>query len=330
MVVLLVVVAGLSLGSAAVAAQNDPASRLEAFQGEALGTGYSVEVSDGPGIFRAEGRSGCEFVALSTDDSGAQGCASVRGGSDGLADYGLVCETGGRFLYGLVSSTTVSVEATTSSGPRVSGRLHPLPGPWAAKARVWLLALPSALALHSIEALDGHGAVIAKYRIAAGQLHCASPLGSAGGHAHENVNWTYTLKRTRGAGSIPNFCQVLEISQPDIPFTQVGYDVDCTTAGLAGHGLFRDGAGEHSCSPSYAIFYGLVSRKVSDVEVLLEHGPRLHARLIRIPRSTHLAFDAFVAATPKNDNEVAYVLRTRSGRHFRVPIPPGPPIPVGC
>lgn len=321
-----VLVAGLGVRAAAGAA--GVGREIGALRGEAFDSGYLVGVVDGPGSFGAGGRSGCAEVEISTDDSGSTGCVSVGGASAGLAQYGFVCDRGGRFLYGLVSAGAVSVRGVEGIGRVVVGRVGSLPPRWRFKARAWLVALPRARSLRSIDAVDGHGAVLATYRFASAELRCRSPIAVVRGRAHRNVNWKLMLAKTRGAGATPNICNALDVTVTTRPFAEENVQASCTPVGLAGHGLLIEPGGDHSCSPSYAIFTGLLSRRVASVEVVLKHGRHLNGRVIPIGRSAHLPFNAFVAATANNDDELAYVLHTADGRSHRFPVPQVPPPPA--
>jgi hypothetical protein len=114
------------------------------------------------------------------------------------------------------------------------------------------------------------------------------------------------------------------MSKPVPPFTVTNQSTECEPVSFFRNALFLAPASqvEHSCSPSYEIFSGLVSREVSSVTVVLEHGGRLRARSLH---TTGIPFNAFVVATRHNDNEIAYLLRSRDRQTHRVQIHRGPP-----
>ncbi len=320
---LLVLVAGLMLQERVVGAQTVGSRQMEAFQGEAFGTGYSVAVSDGPGSFRFAGRSRCVDLELSTDDGGAPGCASASGRSGGLAGYGLVCAGSGRFLSGLIPETRVALRGTTAAGGVVAGQVRALPAGWIVKGNVWLIALPRTEALTSVEALNRSGTVIFRYRFTPHELRCSSPVAAVGGRVHKNVSWTFKVTKTRGAGRVNDSCTALDISMPTGGLTAGNGSLSCGPVSLTGRALLLGTDGEHSCSPSYAIFSGLVARRVTRVEVILKGGRRLQARLVRIAPSARLPFNAFVSANARNGDEIAFVVHTRSGQSQRFALSQG-------
>ena len=293
---------------------------FRALEGESFGVSYFLTAFAGPGIFRGSERD-CHYLVLEAGPWGATGCASAR---RGLADYGEVCAEPGRFLYGLAPATAAVVRGVTTGGRPFAGRVQPLPARWQSKASAWILAVAPMVSLRSIEALDSHRHVLVRFALAPSQLRCPRVAAHASGRLPGGVRWKFAVRGTRGAGRIQNVCVARTVSKPVAPFTVTDQFTECEPVSFVRNALFLAPAsqGEHSCSPSYGIFSGLVSRQVSSVTVVLEHGGRLRARGLR---ATGIPFNAFVVATRRNDNEIAYLLRTRDGRTHRVSIGRGLP-----
>ncbi len=321
------IVSVVQLGGTA-AGHAAPVGELNAFHGTTPdGTAYGVLVGRGPGPLGSAGKRGCHDLGISTNDRSAEGCATVAGKAAGLAQYDLVCDGSTKFIAGLVSSTAVRVRGTSGIGAGFDAQVRSLPAVWNSGARAWLLVLPRNEPLDMIRALNRANRVIAVYRFRASRVRCPRPVAVRRGRLQSKVTWRLVLQRIHGAGDTPNFCEELAVSQPSGPFTDVSETGLCSPVGLINHGLLTWAGGDHSCQPSYSVFTGLVSPRVSAIEVVFRDRRRLRGHLIRVDRSAHLPFNVFVAATPSNREEVRYLIWTSDGRQHSVGVPPGPPPP---
>jgi hypothetical protein len=315
-----------ALAGASVCAAAGHSTQL--FGGQTLGTSVSVRAYDGPGIFSFSRRGRCSEIDLSTDNSGASGCVPVAvSAAVGLSAYGMTCDAHGRFLYGLTSPRTATIRVSSLHGAPVRASLRSLPARWKTRARVWLLPVPRSVPVSALTARDRRGRPLAAYHFRAGELRCPALSTAGRGRPHPTIRWRLAFSRTRGAGEVPNLCSALEVTASNPPLREVNSTVQCTPVRLLGHDNLVNPGGEHGCDPSFAIFTGLLSPKVTAITVVLADGRRLAARVVDLARTLRMPVNAFLASTARNGDEVAYVYRTRDGRSHRARVPPAPP---GC